>query len=196
VPLLALAGRLLVAGLVAMGLTACAVAHRTDLFRQDELTDAQQAIADVKFAGGDLAIDASVDHPDTTYGAGQPITLSVKTNKDAYVAILRVLPNGDTAIVFPNRAHRDAGLKANTVLTVPAPGEAAKIAADKPGIVLFEFIASTSGTSWLFKRAPDDGSDFADLGVTTRNIAKNLTSTLKAGGGTATSHLTLRITGG
>jgi hypothetical protein len=84
------------------------------------------------------------------------------------------------------------------VLTVPAPSEAVKIAADKPGTMLFEFIVSTSGNSWLFKRAPDEGSDFANLGTTTRNIAKDLASTLKAGGGAASaaSHLTVRITGG
>jgi hypothetical protein len=194
---MALAGRLLFAGVVAAGAAACTVAHRTDMFRQDELTDAQQIIADAKLGAGDLAIEGSVDRPDTTYGPGQPITLSVKTNKDAYVAILRVLPSGDTALVFPNRAHRDAGLKANTVLMVPAQGEAVKIAVDKPGTVLFKFIASTSGNSWVFKRAPDDGSDFANLGVTTRNIAKDLTSTLKPGSGAAAaSQVTVRITGG
>jgi hypothetical protein len=165
--------------------------------RKDVLTDAQQVIADTRLNGGDLTIEGSVDRPDTTYDPGQPITLSVKTSKDAYVAVLRVLPSGETAIVFPNRAHRDAAVKANTLLTVPAAGEQVKIAADKPGIVLFEFIASTAGTSWLFHRAPDDGSDFAGLGVTTRDIAKDLVSTLHVGGAAATAamHLTVRVNG-
>jgi hypothetical protein len=197
-PSLAPTWRLALAVLVAVSTAGCAVAHRTGVFRQDELTDAQQAIADARLTGGDLALEGSVDRADTTYDAGQPITLSVKTSKDAYVAILRVLPNGDTAIVFPNRAHRDAGVKANTVLTVPAPGDKVKIAIDKPGTVLFEFIASTNGNSWLFKRAPDEGSDFANLGGNSRNIAKDLVSTLKVSGGSATvaSHLTVRIAGG
>ena len=121
----------------------------------------------------------------------------MKTNKDASVAILRVLPSGETVLVFPNRAHRDAGIKANTVLMVPAQGEAVKIAGDKPGTVLFKFIASTAGNAWIFKRAPDEGSDFANLGVTTRNIAKDLTSALKPGNGaTAASQVTVRIAGG
>jgi hypothetical protein len=49
----------------------------------------------------------------------------------------------------------------------------------------------------VFKRAPDNGSDFANLGVTTRNIAKDLLSSLKVGGpaDTAGVHLTVRITG-
>lgn len=192
------AGRLLFAGVVAASAAACSVAHRTDMFRQDELSDAQQAIADAKIGAGDLTIDGSVDRPDTTYAAGQPITLSVKTSKDAYVAILRVLASGETTIVFPNRGHRDAALKANAVLTMPMPADKVKIAANKPGVVLFEFLASTSGNSWLFTRAPDEGSDFANLGVTSRNIAKDLVSTLKPSGGAATAatHLTVRVTGG
>ncbi|HEU0215882.1 MAG TPA: DUF4384 domain-containing protein [Stellaceae bacterium] len=194
---MALAGRLLVAGIVAAGTAACTVAHRTDVFRQDELTDAQQAIGDAKLGAGDLTVEGSVDRPDTTYAPGQPITLSVKTNKDASVAILRVLASGETVLVFPNRAHRDAGVKANTVLMVPAQGEAVKIAVDQPGTVLFKFIASTAGNAWIFKRAPDEGSDFANLGVTTRNIAKDLTSTFKPGSGAAAaSQVSVRITGG
>jgi hypothetical protein len=189
--------RLLLAATVAASVAGCEVAYKTDLLRKDVLSDAQQVIADAKLNGGDLSIEGSVDRSDTTYDPGQPITLSVKTSKDAFVTILRVLPNGDTAIVFPNRAHRDAKVAANTMLTVPAAGEQVKIAVDKPGIVLFEFIASTAGTSWLFHRAPDDGSDFADLGVTTRDIAKDLVSTLKVGGAasTAAMYLTVRISG-
>jgi Domain of unknown function (DUF4384) len=170
---------------------------RGDLFGRT-LTDAQQVIADTKINHGDMTIAGATDRTDTTYNPGQPIALSVKVSKDAHVAILRVLPNGSTAIVFPNKAHPKADIKANTVLTVPAPGENLKIAAEKPGIMLFEFLASTSGDSWLFTRQPDKDSDFADLGVTTRAIAKDLVSTLKVGKGpdTAAIYVTVRISGG
>ena len=188
--------RLLVAAL-AVGLAGCDVAYRTDMMRKDVLTDAQQVIADARITRGDLAIEGTVDRADAAYAPGQPITLSVKTSKDAHVAILRVLENGDTTIIFPNRAHKDSTVKANTVLTVPGNGGAVTTAVDKPGTVLFMFIASGVGTSWLFNRAPDNGSDFADLGVTTREIAKDIVSTLKVGGAapTAASHLTVRVTG-
>ncbi len=175
----------------------CAVAHRSDVFRQDELTYAQQVIADAKLVPADLTVEGSVDRPDTTYQPGEPITLAMKADKDAFVAILRVLPGGGTAIVFPNRAHRDASLKANTRLTVPAPRDTVKVAVDKPGTVLFVFIAASSNNSWLFKRAPDEGSDFADLGVTTRQIAQDLVSSLKAGSSAAPApKVIVRIAGG
>jgi Domain of unknown function (DUF4384) len=188
--------RLLLAAAVAASAAGCAAAQKTDLLRKDTLTDAQQVVADAKLDHGDMTIVGSVDRPDTTYDPGQPITLSVKTSKKAYVTILRVTANGDTTIVFPNRGRRDAAVPANTVVTVPAPGEAVKIAADKPGIVLFEFIASNAGDAWPFSRPPDDGSDFADLGGTTRNIVKDLLNGLKIGShDTAAGHVTVRITG-
>jgi uncharacterized protein DUF4384 len=162
------------------------------------LTDAQQVIADTQISHGDLTITGTTDRSDTTYNPGQPISLSVKVNKPAHVAILRVLANGDTAIIFPNRAHPKSDVAASQVLTVPGPGETTKLAVDKPGIVLFELLASTASDSWLFTRAPDKDSDFADLGVTTRAISKDLVNTLKVGKGpeTAAAYVTVRIGGG
>ena len=189
--------RLVFAVAVAATAAGCAAAQRTDLLRKDVRTDAQNAIADTKFDHGDLTISVSTDHPDTTYDPGQPITLRIETNKDAYVAVLRVLENGDTTIIFPNKAHHDAAVKAHAPLVVPAPGDPAKLTADKPGIMMFEVLASTSGNAWVFKRAPDEGSDFADLGVSSRNIAKDLVSTMKVGGSAETAgvHMTVRVTG-
>jgi hypothetical protein len=192
-----LSRRVLLTGALATGATGCSVVHKTDIFRKDELTDAQEVIADTQLDHGGLTITGSVDRADTTYDPGQPITLSVKTNRNAYVAILRVTAYGDTTLVFPNRGRRSAAVPANTVLTVPAPDDKVKIAADKSGVVLFEFIAATSGDAWPFTRAPDDGSDFTNLGTTTRNIAKDLEDALKPGPAhdTAATHLTVRISG-
>ena len=190
--------RLLLAAAVAASAAGCAAAQKTDLplLRKDVLTDAQQVVADARLDHGDMTIVGSVDRADTTYDPGQSITLSVKTSKKAYVAILRVTASGDTTIVFPNRARRNAAVPANTVLTVPAPDDAVKITADKPGIVLFEFIASNAGDAWPFTRAPDDGSDFVDLGGTTRALVKDLLNGLKIGAhDTAASNATVRITG-
>lgn len=170
--------------------------ERVGLIRKDELTDAQQVIADTKINAGAMTIKASTDRSDTTYGVGQPIVLSVETSKDAYVAILCVRANGSTTILFPNRKHPGSTVAANTALNVPAGDDAVSIKVDAPGVVLFEFIASTRKDSWLFSRPPDAGSDFADLGGTTRALAKNITDSLKINRGpeTAATYLTVRVT--
>jgi hypothetical protein len=193
----ALPRRLLLAAAIAVSAAGCAVAYKSDLLRKDVLTDAQQVIANTKINHGDMTIEGSVDRADTTYDPGQPIVFSVKTSKNAYVAVLRVTASGDTTIVFPNRGQRNAAVSANTVLTVPGSDDAVKIAAGKPGVELYEFVASTSKDAWPFTRAPDDGSDFADLGISTRNIAKDLLGALKIGAGhdTVARYLTIRVTG-
>ncbi|HEV2186964.1 MAG TPA: DUF4384 domain-containing protein [Stellaceae bacterium] len=197
----------------------CDFAARTGIVRDDMavLTDAQNAIANTKINHGDMTIQASVDRADTTYAVGQPIILSVSTSKDAHVAILRVLPNGDTTLLFPvrpkpeagtadakadkmkvnpDKAHPKADIAANQVLTIPGPHDGFTVTVDRPGVVLFEFVASTAGDSWLFKRAPDKDSNFADLGVTSRAIAKDIVDSLKvgrSGADTAATYATVRV---
>jgi hypothetical protein len=185
---------LLAAG-VAIAIGGCATLGRVGVIRYDVMTDAQQAIADTRINAGAMTIEGRVDREDTAYDAGQPITLSVKTSKDAHVAILRVLANGSTTLLFPNRQHPKSDIAANTVLTVPGPDDAVSIKADKPGVVLFEFIASTAGDSWLFTRPADAGSDFADLGGTTRALAKHITDSLKINKGpeTVATYLTVKV---
>jgi hypothetical protein len=176
----------------------CGFAARTGIVRDDMLvlTDAQNAIANTKINHGAMTIQGAADRADTTYAVGQPIILSVSTSRDAHVAILRVLANGDTRLLFPDKAHPKADIAANQVLTVPGPSDGITIAADKPGVVLVEFVASTAGDSWLFKRGPDKDSDFADLGVSSHAIAKDIVDSLKVGKSdaeTAATYVTVRV---
>lgn len=216
----------LIAALALAAITAgCEFAARTGIARDDMLvlTDAQEAIVNTKINHGDMTIQASVDHPDRTYAPGQPIVLSVSTSEDAHVAILRVLPNGETTLLFPLKTIAEADetapktnnanpktdkaapkatkpgpkidVAANQVLIIPGPPDHFTISVDKPGVVLFEFVASTAADSWLFRRAPDPNSDFADLGATSRAIAKDVVDSLKVGKGaeTAATYVTVRI---
>jgi len=180
---------------IALG-TAVAGAGCGVVSRKDVLTDAQEAIADARFNSGELTIAGLVDHADTTYRTGEPIILSVTVSKDAGVAILRVLSNGTTTLLFPNKVRAEAAVAANRSLTVPSAGDQVAIVAGKPGVELFEFIASTAKDSWLFKRAPTEGEDFAELGTTTRALAKWIATSLKVGHGpeTAAIYVTVRVT--
>ena len=160
----------------------------------EALTDAQQVVADMKIGPSDLKIVGAVDHADRRYRVGEPIALSVEVNKPASVAVLRVMPNGATVLIFPNRWHPKAQLSANAPLRLPDP---LTVAGEAPGVALFEFIASTRGDSWLFSRKPQEAADFAELGTTTRALAKDIVLSLQAGhgGDTAAAHLSLRVRG-
>ena len=66
-----------------------------------------------------------------------------------------------------------------------------------PGVVLFEFVATVRSSSWLFSRKPEGSADFAELGATTRALAKDIVTSLQPGPGSATAaaHLTVRVKG-
>ena len=164
---------------------------------KERLSDAQEVIADMKIGSSDqpgtgLRVIGAVDHANRRYRVGEPISVSVEVNQAAYVAVLRVMPNGATTLIFPNRRHGDAQIPANSPLRL-----ADNIVAEKPGVALFEFVASTRGASWLFSRKPEEPADFAELGTTTRTIAKDIVSSLRVGHGAdaAASHLALRVEG-
>ena len=60
-------------------------------------------------AANPLHVSAWVDHPDNTYAYGERLRLFVQTNKDAYVTVLNVGPDGGTTMLFPNRSVRTTG---------------------------------------------------------------------------------------
>ncbi len=177
------------AGLFALALWAAAGAGCGALGDDLELTDAQQVIAGMKLGPSDLKALGSVDRSDRRYRVGEPIALTLQVNKNAYAAVLRVLPNGATTIIFPNKDNPSAEVAANTLVKVAA------VPADTPGTALFEFIVSGSGDAFLFDRKRAEAGTHAELGATTRTIAKEITMSLKPGPGrdTAGAHLAVRV---
>jgi hypothetical protein len=182
------------ATLAALGLWAAA-GTGCGVLQGDQLTDAQQVIADLKTGPSDLKIVGKAEQAERHYRTGEPIALSFEVSKPAYVAVLRVLPNGVTTRLFPNKIQSSAQIAANTIVRVPQTGAPLTIAAAKPGTILFEFIAAASGGSWLFTRKPTGTADFVELGATTRAVAKDLALSLKLGHGaeTAATNMTVRI---
>jgi hypothetical protein len=182
------------AAVAALGLWAAA-GTGCGVLQGDQLTDAQQVIADLKTGASELKIVGRVEQADRHYRTGEAIVLAFEVNKPAYVAVLRVLPNGVTTRLFPNKIQSSAQIAANTIVRVPQTGAPLAIAAAKPGIILFEFIAAASGESWLFTRKPTGAADFVELGATTRAVAKDIAQSLKLGHGAdvAVAKLTARV---
>ena len=79
-------------------------------------------------AANPLDVVAWVDHANNTYAQGEQVRLFVQTNKDAWVTVLNVGPDGSTTMLFPNRYQADNQVRANTVTEVPDPASRARIA--------------------------------------------------------------------
>jgi hypothetical protein len=99
-----------------------------------------------------------------------------------------VLHSGDTTIVFPNRHQPDARATGVVHVTVP-PG--------LDGTELFEFIAATDGTAWLFTKKSDASAEYVDLGGTTRSIVSDIETTFRHAprGSVAASYKAVKVGG-
>ena len=178
--------RRLLALAIAFALAGCGIVQSSP-----SLNDAQNAVMLLKFTNNGLPTDLTVTGrlDRDAYRSGDPIGLTVTTNKPAWIAVLRVTRSGDTTIVFPNRNQPDARAAGGVIrVTVPA-GPA--------GTELFEFIAATDGAAWVFTKKPEGGSDYVDLGVTTRAIVTDLQTTFRHAerGTVAVSHQAIRVGG-
>lgn len=155
------------------------------------LSDAQQAIADLKFKEAGVTVTGAVEPAESRFHVGDRVGLAVTVNRDASVAVFRVERSGVTTRVFPNRSQPDAHVKAGAVLHIPAAGS---VLSDKPGPELFKFIAATGNAdAWLFTRKPAPGAEYVDLGSTSRAIAHDIRNTLK--GPAASAHLIVDVGG-
>ena len=153
-----------------------------------KLTDAQQVIADMKLGASELRVTGAVDRAERSYRVGEPIALTAEVNNTANVAVLRIMPNGATTLLFPNKEHPSAEVPANTAVKLGG-------AIDKPGVVLFAFIAAKSGDSFLFDKKRAEEGTHAELGATTRALAKEILMSLKPGPAreTAAANIAVRV---
>ena len=128
-----------------------------------------------------LSVVAWVDHADNTYAVGEAVRLFVRSNKDAYLTVLNVGPSGNTTMLFPNAAQRDARVGAHQVVEIPAPGSGASIRVGGPvGRELIKVIASTSPAP-LFDAAKLTGAGpFAMVSGGSRSVARDLQVTMDA----------------
>ena len=139
----------------------------------------------MKFPKSPLKLEAAVDRADRTYRSGEKIRLSAQLEKPAYLAVLEVRKSGETRLLFPNKAHPGAQLPANVRVSIPGPHDDFALPAPPPGTVVIEFLASTSGASWLFHTTPAESAIFADLGATTHLLAKEIAGSLTHGAAAA-----------
>ena len=143
-----------------------ALAAPTASAGQDErlLTVEQTAVSAVAApavaaaADNPLGVVAWVDQPDNTYAAGEQVRLFVQTNKDAYVTVLNVAPDGATTVLFPNRFQTDHLVRANVMTEVPDPDGRARITvSEASGAELIKVVAS-SRPAPLFETAALGGA--------------------------------------
>jgi len=77
-----------------------------------------------------------------SYYRGESLQVFFETNKNAYVAIYDILPDGQTNLIFPNKYQKNNYIAANTTTKIPV-GYSFKIGPDT-GKEYLQIVASTS----------------------------------------------------
>jgi hypothetical protein len=129
-----------------------------------------------------LHVTAWVDHPDNTYADGERVRLFVQTNKDAYVTVLNVDPDGTTTMLFPNRGA-DNRVRANTVTEIPDPAsEASVTVTGTTGAELIKVIASTRPVALFDAAQLASAGSFQTLRTRGEETARNLAVVMESQG--------------
>ena len=139
----AAAVRALIAAAAVLPAAAVAAAQDERLLTVEQ-TAVSAVAAPAPAAENPLGVVAWVDQPDNTYAAGERVRLFVQTNKDAYLTVLNVAPDGATTVLFPNRFQTDSLVQANVVTEVPDPAGGARITVSgASGAELIKVVASS-----------------------------------------------------
>ena len=143
--------------------------------------DAVQAPA-APGAANPLGVVAWVDHPDNTYGCGERVRLFVQTNKDAWVTVLNVGPDGAVTVLFPNRHQSDNRVRANMVTEVPDPAARARIEVRGAMGALIKVIASSRPVPSFDAAQLAAAGLFQTLRIGADETARNRSVAIDAGG--------------
>jgi len=70
-----------------------------------------------------FSVTADVDHKDHMYNIGDAVVVTVTSEKDGYLYIFNLDPDGEMTCLFPNNSVMENAISANTAMTVPSGGK-------------------------------------------------------------------------
>ncbi len=94
------------------------------------------------------------------YEVNEPITITVKLNKDAYVYLFNIdRETGETYMIFPNKYARNNRFKGGKMFKLPNNSRW-EVISDKPGVEEFMLVASTKKQNFNFPSPSTKGGVF------------------------------------
>jgi hypothetical protein len=91
-----------------------------------------------------VPVTAWTDRPDATYRIGEPVTISVRPERDAHITVINIGTSGRATVLFPNTIQPDSRVRAGQTISLGAPGAGYNIVPQGPaGVELVQVIATT-----------------------------------------------------
>jgi hypothetical protein len=181
-------------GLLGLGIPAFAqapaapaAAQASDLESQlaRDLTIAQKPLYDLAAGASKIDIESWVDNPSLTYQVGQPLRVMVRPQQDAFITVVNVGSSGRVAVLYPNHFQRDAKVRANSIVMIPADRAKWHINVSGPaGVDLIKVFASRQPLSLpeleQLVRATE-ANPLITLGRSADELVRDLVAQLKPG---------------
>ncbi|MDK2950918.1 MAG: hypothetical protein PWQ77_583 [Kosmotogales bacterium] len=125
----------------------------------------------------DLTVDIEMNKPTgSTYSSGENIEIYFKTNKNAYVAIYDILPDGQVQLLFPNAYDSNNFALANTRIKVPTNNQYnLMVGPSDSGKEILQIIASTTPLGFLSDLTTQfNSSPFPSPDQSAENFVQNI----------------------
>ncbi|MDD3461740.1 MAG: DUF4384 domain-containing protein, partial [Mesotoga sp.] len=117
--------------------------------------DMQKVIIVPEQPQGGLEVSIWLDRDNgSLYYSGEEVKTYFKVNKDAYIAIYDITPNGEIQLIFPNGYDRSNFVKAGVTYTLPTENATTRYRLQLTsetggGKEIFQIVASTSSLGFL-----------------------------------------------
>jgi hypothetical protein len=125
-----------------------------------------------------VPVAAWTDRVDATFRIGEPVTISVRPQRDAYITVLNIGSSGRATVLFPNQIQRESRVRSGQALTLGGPGAGYQIVPQGPaGVEMVHVVATTRPLSLpeLNQLAAQPGaSPFLSLGRSGEDVARDL----------------------
>ncbi|MDR1978945.1 MAG: DUF4384 domain-containing protein [Synergistaceae bacterium] len=110
----------------------------------------------------DFTMSLKSDKPDGVYKIGEKITLTFKSDTDAYVTVLDFTPSGQILVLFPNKWVENNFVKAGEEISIPAQGAKFSMKAGGPvGVDVIKAIATNNDVPVFDKENNDVAGPFS-----------------------------------
>ncbi len=131
----------------------------------------------VPVPASDLTVDIEMNKPTgSTYSSGENIEIYFKTNKNAYIAIYDILPDGQVQLLFPNAYDSNNFALANTRIKVPTNNQYnLMVGPSDSGKEILQIIASATPLGFLSDLTTQfNSSPFPSPDQSAENFVQNI----------------------
>lgn len=139
-----------------------------------ELSSAQQAFMQVVPTQNPIRVEIYLDRKNQRYVIGEPVTISVIPEEDAYLHIFSIDAQGKATLLYPNEYAPAVEASGGVPITFPKASDLWQIVGDREGSELIKVIAGKSSQPLAVNAPFDQAGPFRIYRASGQEFARQL----------------------